>query len=61
MRYKVVLMSGVWQSDWFDSEDGAWEYIDNITHNGEPCEMCQAEYEVFSEEELKDIEEETND
>lgn len=43
---------------WFDTEDEAWEYIDNMTcgfGTGELCEMCQAEWAVFTREEMSEI------
>lgn len=60
MRYKVVYMPKPepYKPEWFNSEKEAWDYILNMKcgfETGESCEVCQAEWDVFSEDELNDI------
>ncbi len=64
MRYKPVYMPSAEPKvdAWFDTEEEAWDAIERMTcrfDTGEPCEMCQAEWSVFSEKEIEEIENET--
>ena len=67
MRYKPVYMPGVSYSNppWFDTEEEAWEWITKrgcrfypelSPEASEPCEMCDAEWSVFTEDEINEIE-----
>lgn len=64
MRYKTVYMPHPdVEGEWFDTEDEAWNSIGTkgcglLDENNRvrPCEMCQAEWEVFSEKEIEEIE-----
>lgn len=56
MNYKVIYMPHPAENGkWFDTEEDAWDYIAILGCNGKPCEMCQAEYEVFSRQELNEL------
>ena len=62
MRYKVVYMPDPrppHELEWFDTKLQAWEYTANMKcgfGTNEICEMCQAEWDVFGEDELDNIE-----
>lgn len=59
MNYKVVYIPlPDINGKWFETEQEAWDYIATIGHGQdyiEPCEMCQAEYEVFSRQDIYEI------
>lgn len=62
MRYKTVYMPHPSvEGKWYDTEDEAWNAIGAMGcgFNPEiPCDMCQAEWEVFSEDEINETEKE---
>lgn len=63
MRYKLIYMPhpNPQEGEWLDTKEEAYDKLANMTcgfGTGELCEMCQAEWDVFSEQELNEIENE---
>jgi hypothetical protein len=62
MRYKPVYMphpAPIDDSEWYDTEAAAWDAILEMKcgfGTGELCDMCQAEWSVFSEQEIQEVE-----
>lgn len=60
-QYRAECMSGYTDevSPWLDTKNEAWNWIDKIqcrlTGDNKPCKSCQAEWDVFSDEEIKQM------